>query len=113
MVGLLPKLLQIYFKMNILVINSGSSSIKYQLIDMNTELPLSSGIVERIGLEMGLIKHKTFLNGSEEKTVEEFPIPDHGVGLKRVAELLIDKKVGVISDPSEIQAVGHRLLHVG
>ena len=99
--------------MNILVINAGSSSIKYQLIDMNTELPLSSGIVERIGLEMGLIKHKTFLNGSEEKTVEEFPIPDHGVGLKRVAELLTDKKVGVISEPSEIQAVGHRLVHGG
>ncbi|KJF42601.1 acetate/propionate family kinase [Draconibacterium sediminis] len=99
--------------MNILVINAGSSSIKYQLIDMNTEMPLSSGIVERIGLEMGLIKHKTFLNGSEEKTVEEFPIPDHGVGLKRVAELLTDEKVGVISDPSEIQAVGHRLVHGG
>nr|WP_320021337.1 acetate kinase [uncultured Draconibacterium sp.] len=99
--------------MNILVINAGSSSIKYQLIDMNTELPLSSGIVERIGLEMGLIKHKTFLNGSEEKTLEEFPIPDHGVGLKRVAELLIDEKVGVISDPSEIKAVGHRLVHGG
>ena len=99
--------------MNILVINAGSSSIKYQLIDMNTEMPLSSGIVERIGLEMGLIKHKTFHNGSEEKTVEEFPIPDHGVGLKRVAELLTDKKVGVISDPSEIQAVGHRLVHGG
>ena len=97
--------------MNILVINAGSSSIKYQLIDMNTELPLSSGIVERIGLEIGLIKHKTFTNGLEEKTVEEFPIPDHGVGLKRVAELLIDEKVGVISDPSEIQAVGHRLVH--
>ncbi len=99
--------------MNILVINAGSSSIKYQLIDMNTELPLSSGIVERIGLEMGLIKHKTFLNGSEEKTLEEFPIPDHGIGLKRVAELLIDEKVGVISDPSEIKAVGHRLVHGG
>ncbi|QIA07320.1 acetate/propionate family kinase [Draconibacterium halophilum] len=97
--------------MNILVINAGSSSIKYQLIDMKTELPLSSGIVERIGLEKGLIKHKTFINGSEEKTVEEFPIPDHGVGLKRVAELLMDKKVGVINDPSEIKAVGHRLVH--
>ncbi|MCD6355486.1 MAG: acetate kinase [Prolixibacteraceae bacterium] len=99
--------------MNILVINAGSSSIKYQLIDMNTELPLSSGIVERIGLEMGVIKHKTFTNGVEEKTVEEFSIPDHSVGLKRVAELLIDKKVGVISDPSEIKAVGHRLVHGG
>lgn len=112
-VCLLPKLLTIYLKMNILVINAGSSSIKYQLIDMNTELPLSSGIVERIGLEMGVIKHKTFTNGTEEKTVEEFPIPDHGVGLKRVAELLMDEKVGVISDPSEIKAVGHRLVHGG
>ncbi|MDX8340796.1 acetate kinase [Draconibacterium sp. IB214405] len=99
--------------MNILVINAGSSSIKYQLIDMNTELPLSSGIVERIGLEMGVIKHKTFTNGEETKTVEEFPIPDHGVGLKRVAELLIDADKGVIGDPSEIQAVGHRLVHGG
>ena len=99
--------------MNILVINAGSSSIKYQLIDMNTELPLSSGIVERIGLEVGVIKHKTFVNGSEEKTIEEFPIPDHGVGLKRVAELLMDEKLGVISDPSEIKAVGHRLVHGG
>lgn len=99
--------------MNILVINAGSSSIKYQLIDMNTKKPLSSGLVERIGLEVGRIKHKTFTNGQEEKTVEEFPIPDHGVGLERVAELLTDKKVGVISDPSEIQAVGHRLVHGG
>lgn len=99
--------------MNILVINAGSSSIKYQLIDMNTDMPLSSGIVERIGLETGVIKHKTFTNGSEEKTVEEFPIPDHGVGLKRVAQLLMDDKVGVINDPSEIKAVGHRLVHGG
>ncbi|WP_297089528.1 acetate kinase [uncultured Draconibacterium sp.] len=99
--------------MNILVINAGSSSIKYQLIDMNTELPLSSGIVERIGLEMGVIKHKTFTSGAEEKTIEEFPIPDHGVGLKRVSELLMDADKGVISDPSEIKAVGHRLVHGG
>jgi acetate kinase len=99
--------------MNILVINAGSSSIKYQLIDMNTQEPLSSGLVERIGLEVGRIKHKTFTTGKEEVTIEEFPIPDHGVGLKRVAELLIDPKVGVISDPSEIKAVGHRLVHGG
>lgn len=99
--------------MNILVINAGSSSIKYQLINMETEQPLSSGLVERIGLEVGAIKHKTFVDGNEVKTVEEFPIPDHGVGLKRVAELLTDPKVGVISDPSEIQAVGHRLVHGG
>ena len=99
--------------MNILVVNAGSSSIKYQLIDMNTEKPLSSGIVERIGLEEGTITHKTFLNGEEKKTKEVFPIPDHTVGLKRVAELLVDEEWGVISDPSEIQAVGHRLVHGG
>ncbi|WP_167605930.1 acetate/propionate family kinase [Maribellus sediminis] len=99
--------------MNILVVNAGSSSIKYQLIDMTTEKPLSSGIVERIGLEEGTITHKTFLNGEEKKTKEVFPIPDHTVGLKRVAELLVDAEWGVISDPSEIQAVGHRLVHGG
>uniref|UniRef100_UPI0032180689 acetate/propionate family kinase n=1 Tax=uncultured Draconibacterium sp. TaxID=1573823 RepID=UPI0032180689 len=99
--------------MNILVINAGSSSIKYQLIDMNTELPLASGLVERIGLEEGVVKHKTFVNGEENKITESFPIPNHTVGLKRVAELLTDEKVGVISDPSEIEAVGHRLVHGG
>jgi acetate kinase len=99
--------------MNILVLNAGSSSIKYQLIDMNTEKPLASGIVERIGLEIGAIKHKTFIQGKERKTGEEFPIPNHTVGLKRVAELLTNQEFGVISDPSEIQAVGHRLVHGG
>lgn len=99
--------------MNILVVNAGSSSIKYQLIDMDTELPLLSGIVERIGLEEGKIIHKTFLKGEEKKIIETFPIPNHRVGLERVAELLIDKQVGVIADPSEIKAVGHRMVHGG
>ena len=99
--------------MNILVLNAGSSSIKYQLIDMNTEKPLASGIVERIGLETGAIKHKTFVNGEERKIKEEFSIPTHTIGLKRVAELLTNKEIGVISNPSEIQAVGHRLVHGG
>lgn len=99
--------------MNILVVNAGSSSIKYQLIDMTTEKVLSSGIVERIGLEEGNITHKTFYEGEEKKTKEVFAIPNHTVGLQRVAELLVDKEVGVIKDPSEIQAVGHRLVHGG
>jgi acetate kinase len=99
--------------MNILVINAGSSSIKYQLIDMHTENPLASGIVERIGLEEGVVKYKTFVNGSKKELKETFEIPDHTVGLKRVAELLTDEKVGVVSDPSEIEAVGHRLVHGG
>lgn len=96
-----------------MVVNAGSSSIKYQLIDMKTELPLSSGIVERIGLKEGVIKHKTFINGEEKKIKEKFHIADHSVGLKRVAELLTDKKIGVITNPLEIQAVGHRLVHGG
>lgn len=99
--------------MNILVINAGSSSIKYQLIDISTELPLASGIVERIGLDVGKIKHKYVLNGEEKKIVETFPIPNHKVGLERVAELLVDATVGVVADPSEIKAVGHRLVHGG
>ena len=78
--------------MNILVVNAGSSSIKYQLIDMRTELPLSGGIVERIGLEEGNIKHKFIVDGEEKKITETFSIPDHASGLKRVAELLIDNK---------------------
>ena len=86
--------------MNILVLNAGSSSIKYQLIDMNTEKPLASGIVERIGLETGAIKHKTFVNGEERKIKEEFSIPTNTIGLKRVAELPTNKEIGVISNPS-------------
>ena len=98
--------------MNILVINAGSSSIKYQLIDMTTEQPLSTGIVERIGLTDGIITHKTFI-GEPTKTKEVFDIPNHTVGLKRVAELLTDPELGVIKDPSEIQVVGHRTVHGG
>ena len=100
-------------RMNILVLNAGSSSIKYQLIDMNTEKPLASGIVERIGLETGAIKHETFIDGEKNKINEEFSIPNHAFGLKRVAELLTNNEVGVISKPSDIQAVGHRLVHGG
>ena len=98
--------------MNILVINAGSSSIKYQLIDMTNEETLTSGIVERIGLTDGVITHKTFVGG-EKKHKEVFDIPNHTVGLNRVAELLTDKDLGVISDPSEIQVVGHRTVHGG
>lgn len=99
--------------MNILVINAGSSSIKYQLIDMIKQLPLSTGIVERIGLEKGTITHKTFKGGVEKKSKESFPIPNHTIGLERVAELLTDKEIGVINNPLEIKAVGHRLVHGG
>jgi acetate kinase len=91
--------------MNILVINAGSSSIKYQLIDMATEQTLSGGLVERIGLETGTVTHKTFVGGKENKIKESFSIPNHVVGLERVAELLTDKEVGVIANPADIQVV--------
>ena len=99
--------------MKILVLNSGSSSIKYQLIDMDTRKPVSSGLVERIGQAEGVITHKYLRGGKMEKTQQTFAIPDHKTGLRRVAELLTDKQVGVISHPEEIRAVGHRMVHGG
>ncbi|MTI33350.1 acetate/propionate family kinase [Xanthovirga aplysinae] len=98
--------------MKILVINSGSSSIKYKLFEMEGEEVLSSGIVERIGLPMGKISHKVFdKDGNEKKAFKELVVPNHQVGLNEVVHLLLDNQVGVISDTSEISAVGHRLVH--
>jgi acetate kinase len=97
--------------MKILVLNCGSSSIKYQLIDMeqNAEL-LAKGIVERIGLEMGEFTHKP-ANG--DKYYVQTPIKDHEIGIKLVLEALLDKSHGVIDSLEEIKAVGHRVAHGG
>ena len=99
--------------MNIFVINSGSSSIKYQLIEMPSESVVCSGIVERIGKEDAAIMHKIFRSekGKEEKLVMQ--ISDHEQGLKEVVGLLTDDQIGVIKDPSEINVVGHRVVHGG
>ncbi|GMQ30898.1 acetate kinase [Algoriphagus confluentis] len=99
--------------MNIFVINSGSSSIKYQLISMPEAKVLCSGLVDRIGLEGSKVEHKSFLEQGELKKVLEIPVPNHSVGLQNVAQLLTDKEVGVISDPSEVEVVGHRVVHGG
>jgi len=99
--------------MNIFVINSGSSSIKYQLIDMPAETVVCSGIVERIGLEDAAIIHKTYKAGKEQVKRVIREIADHSEGLKEVARLLTDKIIGVIKDPSEIHVVGHRVVHGG
>jgi acetate kinase len=99
--------------MNIFVVNSGSSSIKYQLFKMPVEKPVCSGLVERIGLENSTIIHKIFSNGQEKvikKTVDQ---ADHEEGLKEVAALLTNPEIGVIKKPSEIEAVGHRVVHGG
>ncbi len=99
--------------MKILVINSGSSSIKYQLFEMPHPAPLTSGLVERIGLDGSRIKHKIFHAETVTEIVRELPIPNHQTGLQQVANLLMDADFGVIKTPAEIEAVGHRTVHGG
>ena len=95
--------------MNILVINAGSSSIKYQLIDMEEEKVLAKGLVEKIGLKDSKITHK--VNG--KATEIEKPLNNHADGLDLVLKVLVDEKIGVIKSLSEISAIGHRILHGG
>ena len=96
--------------MNVLVINCGSSSIKYQLIDMNDESVLAKGLVERIGIEGSVLKHEV---PGKDKVVIEKPMPDHKVALKLVLDALVDEAHGVIKGMDEINAVGHRVVHAG
>ncbi|MBQ6883132.1 MAG: acetate kinase [Clostridia bacterium] len=94
--------------MKILVINAGSSSLKYQLIDMETEVAIAKGGCERIGLEGSFLKH----NGKKQVTIES-PMPNHESAIKLVLDALVDGEHGVISSMSEIDAVGHRIVHSG
>lgn len=96
--------------MKILVINCGSSSLKYQLIDMDGEVVLAKGLVERIGIEGSRIKHDT--TGKERVTIEE-PMKDHKKALKLVLNAIVDKNYGAIESMDEIGAVGHRVVHGG
>jgi len=96
--------------MNVLVLNCGSSSLKYQLIDMNTKSVLAKGICEKIGIEGSSLTHKP--TGKEQLVVNQ-PMPDHKAAVKLVMDALLDKKYGVVKSMSEIQAVGHRVLHGG
>ena len=96
--------------MKVLVLNCGSSSIKYQLVDMaNNANVMAKGLLERIGLEMGEFTHKW--NG--QKHYEQLPIPNHTEGIKIVLKALTDEKIGVIKDLKEIGAVGNRVAHGG
>lgn len=99
--------------MNVFVINSGSSSLKYQLIRMPEAVTVCTGLIERIGLKGSVITHKIFLNGDGTSKKKELPIPDHATGLKEAARLLTDKEIGVITSPDEIDVVGHRVVHGG
>ncbi|MBW1982190.1 MAG: acetate kinase [Deltaproteobacteria bacterium] len=100
--------------MKILVINCGSSSIKYQALDMTDESVMAIGLAERIGEPRGRLTHKKFPNRKEElEKIIESPIPDHTVGMNIIVDLLTDREVGVIEEASEISAVGHRVVHGG
>ena len=96
--------------MKILVINCGSSSLKYQLIEMENEEVLAKGLCERIGIEGSNLSHKAA--GKEELEVKK-EMPNHTVAIKMVMDALVDPEYGVIKDTSEISAVGHRVLHAG
>ncbi|MCL2737887.1 MAG: acetate kinase [Bacteroidales bacterium] len=99
--------------MIILVLNCGSSSIKYQVLDMKSEqdyLLLAKGIVERIGMEMAVFKHQV---SGRAKQVIETPVSDHTEGIKQVLDLLVSAESGVLTSLEDIQAVGHRVAHGG
>jgi len=99
--------------MVILVLNCGSSSIKYQVLDMKTTSDynlLAKGMVERIGLETGVLSHR--VSGMDKYEIET-PIPNHTEGIKKVLDILINKEQGVLSSLSDIEAVGHRVAHGG
>jgi acetate kinase len=95
--------------MKILILNSGSSSIKYQLMKMPANEVICSGMIDRIGLESSNVTYKT-----KDVSFEEIlPIATHKIGLQKVASLLLNKETGVIKSTSEINAVGHRVVHGG
>ena len=95
--------------MKILVINAGSSSLKYQLIDMDTHDVLAKGLCERIGIDGSNLQHTNV--SKDEKTKIEKPMKDHGDAIQMVIDALVDKEIGVISSMDEIGAVGHRVVH--
>ncbi|WP_069650229.1 acetate/propionate family kinase [Caloranaerobacter ferrireducens] len=96
--------------MKILVINCGSSSLKYQLIDMTNEEVLAKGLAERIGIDGSRVKHRTI--GKEEVIIEK-PMSNHKVALEIVLNALTDSEHGAIKSMEEISAVGHRVVHGG
>ena len=96
--------------MKILVINCGSSSLKYQLIDMENETKIAQGLVERIGIDGSRLVHK---RQDLEKHIIESKVSEHKDAIELVLGTLLDEKIGVISSMDEITAVGHRVVHGG
>lgn len=99
--------------MKILVINSGSSSIKYSLFDMDQRAPLATGLVEKIGEASSRIKHTIPGGETAQEVTKELAVDDHRQGLALMADLLMDESLGVIQSPEEIAAIGHRVVHGG
>jgi acetate kinase len=97
--------------MKVLVINAGSSSLKYQLIDMTNESVLVVGLCERIGVNDGIITQKRFDGKKLEK--QKIDLPTHKIALEEVVKALTNSEFGVIKDMTEINAVGHRVVHGG
>ncbi len=98
--------------MKVLVINAGSSSLKYQLIDMDTESVLAKGLCERIGIDEPDIQYTNVAAGMD-KIKKVIPMKDHSDAIAAVMDILTDKEVGVIKSMDEIDAVGHRVVHGG
>ena len=98
------------FEMKILVLNCGSSSLKYQLIDMENEQVLTKGLCERIGIDGSVLTHKV---PGKDNYVVETPMPDHSVAVQLVLDALTSAEHGVIKSVDEINAIGHRVLHGG
>ena len=96
--------------MKILVINCGSSSLKYQLIDMTDESVLAKGLCERIGIDGSKLTHQV---PGKDKYIVEKAMPDHKVAIGLVLDALQDAEHGVVKSTDEIAAVGHRVLHAG
>ena len=97
--------------MKILVLNCGSSSLKYQLIDMSNEEVLCVGLVERIGIEGSVLKQEK--DGVEGKIIVEQPMKNHQDAIKLVLDAVVDPQYGGVKDIKEVEAVGHRVVHGG
>ena len=96
--------------MKVLVLNCGSSSLKYQLIDMADESVIAKGLCERIGIEGSMLTHQP---AGKDKYIVTSPMPDHTVAIQMVMDALQDAEHGVIKSTDEIYAIGHRVVVVG
>ncbi len=96
--------------MKVLVVNAGSSSLKYQLIDMDNKSVLAKGLCERIGIEGSNLQHTCVMKGLDKVTIKN-PMKDHGDAIQMVIDALVNAEYGAISSMSEIGAVGHRVVH--